>query len=397
MIGVTTGDVGRLRNGDPGPAFQPGMELHARYTLFAEGSRGHLGKQLEKRFDLRDSAAPQLFGLGIKEVWEIPADRHRPGHAIHTAGWPLDGRAYGGGFLYHQDNHQVSIGFVTGLGYANPYLSPFEEFQRFKTHPALRGHLEGGKRIAYGARTITSGGLNALPQLVFPGGALIGDDAGFLNAARTKGSHGAIVSGTLAAEACVAALGAGRRHDELADYPHAFRNSALYEELFRARNFKSWLDKGIAVGGALFAIEQHLFRGNARWTPSPPRADCLTLRKVADSQPIGYPAPDGVLTFDRPSSVYLSNIAHEEDQPCHLRLHSEKIPIEVNLADYDSPEQRYCPAGVYEIVADANGQPRLRINAANCLHCKACDIKDPTQNIDWTPPQGGEGPNYADT
>ncbi len=397
VIGVVTGDVGRLRNGDPGPAFQPGMELHARFTLFAEGSRGHLGKQLEKHFDLRATAAPQLFGLGIKEVWGIPADRHRPGCILHTAGWPLDGHTYGGGFLYHQANNQVSVGFVTGLGYTNPYLSPFEEFQRFKTHSALRGHLEGGKRIAYGARTITSGGLNALPRLVFPGGALIGDDAGFLNAARTKGSHGAIVSGTLAAEACVAALGAGRRHDELADYPHAFRNSALYEELFRARNFKSWLDKGIAVGGALFAVEQHMFRGKSPWTPSPPRADCLTLRKVADSQPIGYPAPDGVLTFDRPSSVYLSNIAHEEDQPCHLRLHSDIVPIEVNLRDYDAPEQRYCPAGVYEIVADADGQPRLRVNAANCLHCKACDVKDPTQNIDWTPPQGGEGPNYADT
>lgn len=397
VIGVATGDLGRLRNGDPGPAFQAGMELHARYTLFAEGSRGHLGKQLEKRFELRRSAAPQLFGLGIKEVWEIPADRHRPGHVIHTAGWPLDGHTYGGGFLYHQDNHQVSIGFVTGLGYTNPYLSPFEEFQRFKTHPALCGHLEGGKRIVYGARTITSGGLNALPRLVFRGGALIGDDAGFLNAARTKGSHGAIISGALAAEACVAALGGGRGHDELADYPHAFRHNALYAELFRARNFKSWLDKGIAVGGALFAVEQHLFRGKSPWTPSPPHADCLTLKKAAASQPIPYPAPDGILTFDRPSSVFLSNTAHEEDQPCHLRLKSEAIPIEVNLADYAAPEQRYCPAGVYEIVADANGQPRLQINAANCLHCKACDIKDPTQNIEWTSPQGGEGPNYADT
>ncbi|WP_305073972.1 electron transfer flavoprotein-ubiquinone oxidoreductase [Propionivibrio sp.] len=397
VIGVATGDVGRLRNGDPGPAFQPGMELLAHYTLFAEGSRGHLGKQLEKRFDLRATAAPQLFGLGIKEVWEIPADRHRPGCIVHTAGWPLDGHTYGGGFLYHQANHQISVGFVTGLGYTNPYLSPFGEFQRFKTHPALRGHLEGGKRIAYGARTITSGGLGSLPRLVFRGGALIGDDAGFLNAARTKGSHGAILSGMLAAEACVAALGTGRRHDELTDYPHAFRNSALYDELFRARNFKSWLDKGVAVGGALFAIEQHLFRGKAPWTPSPPPADCLTLRKAADSRLIAYPAPDGVMTFDRPSSVYLSSTAHEEDQPCHLRLHGEEIPIEVNLRDYDSPEQRYCPAGVFEIVIEANGQPRLQINASNCLHCKACDIKDPTQNIDWIPPQGGEGPNYTDT
>ncbi len=397
VTGVATGDLGRLRNRDPGPAFQPGMELHARYTLFAEGSRGHLGKQLEKRFDLRGSAAPQLFGLGIKEVWEIPADRHRPGHVIHTAGWPLDGRTYGGGFLYHQANNQISVGFVTGLGYANPYLSPFGEFQRFKPHPALRSHLTGGKRIAYGARTITSGGLNALPRLVFPGGALIGDDAGFLNAARTKGSHGAILSGMLAAEACVAALGSGRGHDELSDYPQSFHHSALYDELFRARNFKAWLDKGIAFGGLLFSIEQRVFRGRAPCVVSPPHADHLALKKAADSLPIDYPAPDGVLTFDRPSSVYLSNTAHEEDQPCHLRLQSEAIPIEVNLADYDAPEQRYCPAGVYEIVADANGQPRLQINAANCLHCKACDVKDPTLNIEWTPPQGGEGPNYADT
>ncbi len=397
VTGVATGDFGRKRNGDPGPSFQPGMELHARYTLFAEGSRGHLGKQLERRFDLRTKAAPQLFGLGIKEVWEIPADRHRPGHVIHTAGWPLDGRTYGGGFLYHQANNQISVGFVTGLGYTNPYLSPFEEFQRFKTHPALSGYLAKGKRIAYGARTITSGGLNALPRLVFQGGALIGDDAGFLNAARTKGSHGAILSGTLAAEACVEALGMGRRHDELSGYPNAFRHSALYDELFRSRNFKSWLDKGIVLGGALFAVEQHLFRGTLSWAPSCPPADCTLLEKAANSQPIDYQLPDGVLTFDRLSSVFLSNTAHDEEQPCHLRLKSNTVPIDVNLADYDAPEQRYCPAAVYEIVADPGNQPRLQINAANCLHCKACDIKDPTQNIDWVPPQGGDGPNYADT
>ena len=395
--GVATGYMGLDKDGKPGPAYQPGMELHARYTLFAEGSRGHLGKQLEERFNLRQGVDPQVYGLGIKEVWEIAAEKHQPGLVMHTAGWPLDAQTYGGGFLYHMDKRLVSVGFVTGLGYANPYLSPFEEFQRFKTHPALRGFLEGGKRIAYGARSITAGGLQSLPRLVFPGGALIGDEAGFLNAARTKGSHGAIVSGTLAAEACFAALTAGRSSDELTEFPDAFRNSMLFDELHRARNFKPWMAKGLALGSVMFGIDQMLFGGKAPWTLHHAAADHTKLKKAAECRPINYPKPDGVLTFDRLSSVYLSNTSHEENQPCHLNLRDPAVPIEINLAPYDAPEQRYCPAGVYEIVRDSGKEPRLQINAANCIHCKTCDIKDPTQNIVWVTPQGGEGPNYSDT
>lgn len=394
--GVATGDVGRGKDGLPGPAYQPGTELHARYTLFAEGSRGHLGKQLEQRFGLRRGADPQVYGLGVKEVWEIRPDRHRPGRVIHTAGWPLGMDTYGGGFLYHMADGFVSVGLVTGLAYTNPYLSPFEEFQRFKTHPALRSLLEDGRRIAYGARSITAGGLQSLPKLVFPGGALIGDDAGFLNAARTKGSHAAIVSGRLAAEACFEALKAGRGGDELTAYPEAFRRSALHEELHRARNFKPLMAKGLALGGVLFGIDQHLFRGRAPWTLHHASPDHEKLKEAADCRPIAYPKPDGVLTFDRLASVYLSNTSHDENQPCHLRIKDPSVPIAVNLARYDAPEQRYCPAGVYEIVSDANGAPRLQINAANCIHCKTCDIKDPTQNIEWVAPQGGDGPNYAE-
>jgi electron-transferring-flavoprotein dehydrogenase len=396
VMGVATGDMGRRRDGEPGPAFQPGMELHAKYTLFAEGCRGHLGKQIEERFALRAGRDPQIFGLGVKELWEAAPGRHRPGLVIHTGGWPLDWRTYGGGFMYHMDENLVAVGLVVGLGYANPHLSPFHEFQRLKTHKALRGFLEGGRRLAYGARALTAGGLQSLPKLVFPGGALIGDDAGFQNAARIKGIHCAIESGILAADACAAAIAAGRARDELAAYPAAFAESRLRKELHAARNFKPWMAKGLPLGSLMFGIDQIVFRGKAPWTLRHQSADHEKLKPAGDCARIPYPAPDGALTFDLASSVYLSNTAHEEDQPCHLKLKDESIPIRVNLALYDAPEQRYCPAGVYEILRDASGEnPKLQINAANCLHCKTCDIKDPAQNIVWTPPQGGEGPNYS--
>ena len=393
--GVATGDMGRTKEGSEGPNFQPGMELHARYTLFAEGCRGQLGKEIEAKFDLRRGVDPQLYGLGVKELWEIAPERHQPGLVVHTGGWPLDAKTYGGGFMYHMEDNQVAIGFITGLGYQNPYLSPFEEFQRFKTHPALRDYFAGGKRIAYGARAITAGGLQSLPKTVFPGGALIGDDAGFLNAARIKGSHCAIKTGMLAAAACFDAVTEGRSGDELAAYPKAFRASWLYDELYQARNFKPWMSKGLHVGSVMFGIDQLVFRGKAPWTLHHQAADHTLLKKASQCQPIAYPKPDGKLTFDRLSSVYLSNTNHEEDQPCHLTLKDASVPIAINLPQYDAPEQRYCPAGVYEIVRDEAGKnPRLQINAQNCVHCKSCDIKDPTQNIVWVTPQGGEGPNY---
>ena len=388
--GIATGDMGVLKDGSHGPAYQPGMELRAKYTLFAEGSRGQLGKQLEERFNLREDSDPQTYGIGIKELWEIAPEKHRAGLVIHTGGWPLDAQTYGGGFMYHMDRNQVSIGFVTGLGYSNPYLSPYEEFQRFKTHPALREFLAGGKRIAYGARAITAGGLQSLPKLVFPGGALIGDDAGFLNAARIKGSHAAMKTGSLAAEACYEAVTTGRSGDQLDAFPEAFRKSWLFRELHKARNFKPWMAKGLHLGSLMFGIDQVVLRGKAPWTLHHHTADHSTLRRAVDCAPIDYPKPDGVISFDRLSSVYLSNTNHEEDQPCHLTLRDASIPINVNLAVYDAPEQRYCPAGVYEIVHDAvHDAPHLQINAQNCVHCKTCDIKDPTQNIVWVVPQGG--------
>ncbi|MBV8591615.1 MAG: electron transfer flavoprotein-ubiquinone oxidoreductase, partial [Acetobacteraceae bacterium] len=364
------------------------------YTLFAEGCRGHLGKRLEERFRLRDGRDPQVYGIGIKELWEVKPEQHQAGLVMHTAGWPLDAKTYGGSFLYHAENNQVAAGFVVGLNYSNPYLSPFEEFQRYKTHPWVRGFFEGGRRISYGARAITAGGHQALPKLVFPGGALIGDDAGFLNASRIKGSHSAIKSGMIAAEAAFEALAAGRAGDELTAYPEAYRQSWLYDELYRARNFKPWMSRGLWWGSFLFGVDQTLLRGKAPWTLHL-TPDHTKLRKAAECQPIAYPKPDGVLTFDRLSSVFLSNTNHEENQPCHLKLKDPQIPIKVNLPEYDAPEQRYCPAGVYEIVRDGDGSdPRLQINAQNCVHCKTCDIKDPTQNIVWVPPQGGEGPVY---
>jgi len=390
--GVATGDLGINRQGEKTDAYQPGMELHGKYTFFAEGCRGQLGRQLEERYRLREGADPQVYGIGLKELWEIRAERHEPGLVVHTAGWPLDASTYGGSFLYHMENRQVAVGFVVGLGYENPYLSPYEEFQRYKTHPAIRGTFEGGKRICYGARAITAGGLQSLPKLVFPGGALIGDDAGFLNAPRIKGSHCAIKSGMLAAEAACEALKAGRANDELGAYPEAFRKSWLYEELYRARNFKPWMSKGLYTGTLMVGIDQIVFRGKAPWTLHHAHADYETLKRKDEVTPIVYPKPDGQLTFDRLSSVFISNTNHNEDQPVHLRLKDPALAIR-NWQEYAGPEGRYCPAGVYEFV-DVETKPRLQINAQNCVHCKTCDIKDPRQNIVWVAPEGGGGPNY---
>jgi electron-transferring-flavoprotein dehydrogenase len=393
--GIATGDVGIGKDGQPTDHYARGMELHATYTFFAEGCRGNLGKQLEGRFRLREGKDPQVYGIGVKELWEIKPDKHQPGLVVHTAGWPLDNDTYGGSFLYHMENNQVSIGLVVGLAYSNPYLSPYEEFQRYKTHPAIRTFLDDGKRIAYGARALTAGGLQSLPKLIFPGGVLIGDDAGFLNASRIKGSHAAIKSGMMAAEAAFIALQAGGASKELTSYPEAFRNSWLYDELHCARNFKPWMSKGLYTGTIMVGIDQILLRGKAPWTLHHKHADHDTLKTKTEVEPIPYPKPDGVLTFDRLSSVFISNTNHEENQPAHLTLKDSSVPIQVNFALYDAPEQRYCPAGVYEIVRNGDGSnPRLQINAQNCVHCKTCDIKDPTQNIVWTVPEGGGGPNY---
>ncbi len=392
--GVATGNMGVNRHGEPTDAFQLGMELHAKYTFFAEGSRGHLGKQLIAKYDLNKGKDPQTYGIGIKELWEIDPAKHQPGLVVHTAGWPLDNSTYGGSFLYHLENNQVAVGFVVGLAYQNPYLSPYEEFQRYKTHPAIRGFFEGGKRISYGARAITAGGLQSLPKFVFPGGALIGCDAGFLNTSRIKGSHGAIKTGMMAADAAFAALGEERQHDELASYPAAFEQSWLHEELHVARNFKPWMSKGLYLGTIMTGIDQILFKGKAPWTLHHKHADHECLRPAAEFTPIVYPKPDGKLTFDRLSSVFISNTNHAEDQPVHLTLKNPNVPVEVNLARYAGPESRYCPAGVYEYVKTDAGGDRLQINAQNCVHCKTCDIKDPTQNIVWVTPEGGGGPNY---
>jgi electron-transferring-flavoprotein dehydrogenase len=392
--GVATGDMGVGRDGQPGANFQRGMELHARYTLFAEGCRGHLGRQLMAKYGLNKDADPQVYGLGLKELWEIDPKKHQPGLVIHSAGWPLQSDTYGGSFLYHMEDNLVSVGFVVGLAYTNPWLSPYEEFQRYKTHPAIRGFFEGGKRIAYGARAIAAGGVMSLPKLVFPGGGLVGDDAGFLNASRIKGSHAAIKSGMLAAGAAFDALQAGRGGDELSDYPKAFRESWLFDELWQARNFKQWMGKGLYLGTAMVGLEQFVLGGKFPWTLHHKHADHEMLRPAAECTPIDYPKPDGKLTFDRLSSVFISNTNHEEDQPIHLTLKDASVPVAVNLARYAGPEARYCPAGVYEYVKADGGADRLQINAQNCVHCKTCDIKDPTQNIVWVTPQGGEGPTY---
>jgi electron-transferring-flavoprotein dehydrogenase len=392
--GVATGNMGIGKNGEPTDAFQLGMELHAKYTLFCEGARGNLARQLTDRFKLCRDADPQVYGLGIKELWQIDPVKHKPGLVIHTAGWPLDSETYGGSFLYHMDDNQVMVGFVVGLGYSNPYLSPFEEFQRYKTHPSIRAFLEGGKRVSYGARAIAAGGLMSLPKLVFPGGALVGDDAGFLNASRIKGSHAAIKTGMLAAEAAFDAIQAGRRSDELTAYPQAFENSWLKTELYRARNFKQWMSKGLYLGTFMVGLEQKLLGGNVPWTLHHQHADNETLKPASQCKPIVYPKPDGKLTFDRLSSVFISNTNHGENQPPHLTLKDASVPVDVNLRTYAGPEGRYCPAQVYEFVKNDDGCERLQINAQNCVHCKTCDIKDPTQNIVWVPPEGGGGPNY---
>lgn len=392
--GVATGNMGLKRDGEAGPDFQLGMELHAKYTLFAEGARGHLGRQLMAKYDLNKGKDPQSYGIGIKELWEIDPAKHQPGLVIHSAGWPLDNKTYGGSFLYHLENNQVAVGYIVGLNYENPYLSPYEEFQRYKTHPAIRGFFDGAKRISYGARAITAGGLQSLPKLVFPGGALIGCEAGFLNMSRIKGSHAAIKSGMLAASAAFEALGAERQHDELAAYPAAFEASWLHEELHVARNVKPWLSKGLYLGAIMTGIDQIVLRGKAPWTLRHSYADHQCLKPAAQSKPIVYPKPDGKLTFDKLSSVFISNTNHAEDQPIHLTLKNASVPVDVNLATYAGPEARYCPAGVYEFVKSDSGADRLQINAQNCVHCKTCDIKDPTQNIVWVTPEGGGGPNY---
>ncbi len=399
--GVATANMGIGKNGQPTENFQLGMELHARYTLFAEGARGHLGKQLISHFRLDAKSDPQSYSIGIKEVWEIDPARHQPGLAVHTAGWPLDNQTYGGSFLYNMENNQVAVGYVVGLDYSNPWLSPFEEFQRFKTHPNIRWYFdtpEGGKpakRLAYGARALTVGGLLSLPKTVFPGGALVGCDAGYLNVSRIKGSHAAIKSGMLCAEAAYDALVAGRQHDELSAYPEAFEASWLHTELNKSRNFKSWFKKGLTVATLMNGFEQFVLRGHIPWTLRRDKPDHAYLKPAAECAPIEYPKPDGKLTFDRLSSVFISNTNHEENQPAHLTLKDASVPVRINLAQYAGPESRYCPAGVYEFVKNEDNSERLQINAQNCVHCKTCDIKDPTQNIVWVTPEGGGGPNYS--
>lgn len=396
--GVATGDMGIGKHGEHTDRYARGMELHAKYTFFAEGCRGSLGKELETKYQLREGRDPQVYGLGLKELWEIQPQHHVPGLVVHTAGWPLETDTYGGSYLYHLENNLVAVGFVVGLGYRNPYLSPFEEFQRYKTHPAIRGFFNGGKRISYGARAINAGGLQSLPKLAFPGGLLIGDDAGFLNASRIKGSHTAIKSGMLAADAAVLALRAGRSSDEIIAYATNFKASWLHDELYRARNFKPWMSKGLYTGTVMVGVDQIVFGGKAPWTLHHQHADHETLQQKTAVTPIVYPKPDGVLTFDRLSSVFISNTNHEENQPAHLTLLNPDTPVNINLALYDGPESRYCPAGVYEFVDvpgdGATSAKKLQINAQNCVHCKTCDIKDPTQNIKWVVPEGGGGPNY---
>ena len=397
--GVSTGNLGLGKDSEPTGNFQLGMELHGKYTVFAEGARGHLGRQLISRFKLDEGRDPQAYALGIKELWEIDPSKHKPGLVVHTAGWPMDSQTYGGGFMYHLEDNKVTLGFVTGLDYSNPYLSPFEEIQRWKTHPSIKAYLEGGKRIGYGARALTTGGALSLPKTVFPGGALIGCEAGYLNAARIKGSHAAIKTGMLAADAAYAAVTAGRQHDELSAYPEAYATSWLAQELDQSRNFKAWFKKGLYVGSLMTGIEHWLLPRigvkSPPWTIHRTQADHAMLKPAAECQPIVYPKPDNKITFDRLTSVFISNTNHEEHQPAHLTLKDASVPVSVNLALYAGPESRYCPAGVYEYVKNADNTDRLQINAQNCVHCKTCDIKDPTQNIVWVTPEGGGGPNYA--
>ena len=397
--GVATGHVGLGKDGLPTDNFQLGMELHAKYTVFAEGARGHLGKQVIERFKLNQGKDTQTFAIGIKESWEVDPSLAKPGLVVHTSGWPIEDNSFGGGFLYHLEDNKVTLGFVLGLDYTNTYMNPFEEMQRWKTHPSIAKHLKGGKRIGYGARAINNGTPQALPKTVFPGGALIGCDAGYLNAARIKGSHAAIKSGMLAAEAAFVAIAEGRAHDELTAYPTHFENSWLYQELHQTRNFKNWFKKGKWMGQLMTGIEQFALPkigiSTPPWTLHNHKADHNSLKPATQCAHIHYPKPDGVLSFDKLSSVFISNTNHEENQPAHLTLKDSHVPVNINLANYDGPEGRYCPAGVYEYIKTTEGKDQLQINAQNCVHCKTCDIKDPTQNIVWVTPEGGGGPNYA--
>ena len=393
--GVATGDMGVARDGSHKPDYQPGMELLAKYSLFAEGSRGQLGRELIEKLKLDAGCNSQSYAIGIKELWEVDPAQSKPGLVMPSAGWPLDPDTYGGSFLYHLDNNLVAVGLVVGLDYANPWLSPFDEFQRYKTHPAIQPIFKGAKRIAYGARSLTAGGLLALPQFVFPGGAMVGCEAGFLNASRIKGSHAAIKSGMLAGEAVFEAIQEQRQHDTLNAYTHAFERSWLFEELNKARNFKQWFKKGRTIGTVMTGIEQLVLKGKMPWSLRNHKPDHAYLQPAAVCAVIDYPKPDGVLTFDKLSSVYLSNTHHDEDEPIPLTLKDPAVPVKVNLATYAGPESRYCPAGVYEFVKNETGADQLQINAQNCVHCKTCDIKDPTQNIVWVTPQGGEGPVYT--
>lgn len=391
--GVATGDMGIGKDGQKTAAWQPGMELWAKQTIFAEGCRGSLTKTLFERFDLQKDADPQTYGIGIKELWEVPAEQHSAGSVTHTIGWPMDTATYGGSFLYHLENNQVVVGFVVGLDYQNPWLSPFEEFQRFKTHPAIRKTLEGGRRISYGARALNEGGIQSLPKLTFPGGLLVGDTAGFLNVPKIKGSHAAIKSGMLAAESVFELLSTDSTAREATSYPDRFKKSWLYDELWRVRNIRPSFRWGLWPAIVYGALDTYLFRGRAPWTLRHKHADHETLKEAAMCYQIDYPKPDGELTFDRLSSVFISNTNHSEDQPAHLKLKDKSVPVEINLKRYAGPEARYCPAGVYEFVGEPDA-PRLQINAQNCVHCKTCDIKDPMQNINWVTPEGGGGPNY---
>ncbi|MDX5407218.1 MAG: electron transfer flavoprotein-ubiquinone oxidoreductase [Chromatiaceae bacterium] len=394
--GILIGDMGLDKDGKPKDSFVPGMELRAKYTVFAEGCRGHLGKQLINQFALDDGKSPQHYALGFKEIWDVPAEQHKQGLVVHSAGWPLDNDTSGGGYLYHAENQQIVVGLIVDLNYSNPHLSPFEEFQRYKQHPVISQYLKGGKRVSYGARAIAKGGLNSLPKMSFNGGLLVGCDAGTLNFAKIKGNHTAMKSGMLAAETLFSALSQGDEGgNDLTGFADAIKNSWLYDELYRSRNFGPALHKfGTFWGGAFNTLEQNWFGGKLPFTLKDDSLDHAQLKLASEAPVINYPKPDNVLSFDRLSSVYLSNTNHEEEQPCHLKLKDAQIPISVNLPKYNEPAQRYCPAGVYEIVQDENSEPRFQINAQNCIHCKTCDIKDPAQNITWVTPEGAGGPNY---
>lgn len=396
VTGIVTGDMGIGSNGQQKDAYMPGMELRAKYTLFSEGCRGSLGKQLIEKFTLDKNSEPQHYGLGIKELWTIPPEKHNPGLVVHSAGWPLDeSDSSGGGFLYHLEDNQVAVGLITDLSYSNPHVSPFDEFQRYKHHPVISQYLDGGERISYGARALVKGGLQSQPRMTFPGGLLIGDNAGTLNFAKIKGIHCAMKSGMIAAESAANAINADRQHDELTGYTEAYRASWAYKELHLQRNFGPAQHKwGNILGSAYAFIDINLFNGKLPWTLKDPKPDYSKLKPAGDCKPIHYPKPDNKLSFDKLSSVFLSNTNHEEDQPCHLTLANPDVPIAHNLPLFDEPAQRYCPAGVYEITGNEDGNKQFQINAQNCVHCKTCDIKDPTQNITWVTPEGTGGPNY---